>query len=93
VPTDAERAAARQKFVTAAVLAMAVPLAGVVLSVRGRRSGSTTAFAVAGAVGLVLAGLVVLGTAEPEPRSAIPVRDPGGACQEHSGGDTRCPGG
>jgi hypothetical protein len=58
-----------------------------------RRYGSATAFGCAAALGLIAAGVLVLGTARPEPRSAIPFHDPGGACQEYSGGDTRCPGG
>jgi hypothetical protein len=91
-PTEAEQADARQLFVVAAVAAVAVPLAGVLLSLRARRPGSAQAFGLAVVVGTVVALVVVVGTAPPEPRSAIPPHRPGGACQEHSGGDNRCPG-
>ena len=54
---------------------------------------ATTAFGVALVIGLV-AAVPVLEAAQPDPpRSAIPFREPGGACQEHSGGDTHRPGG
>jgi hypothetical protein len=93
LPTEAERADARRLFVLAAVAAVAVPVIGLLGSLRVRRHGSAAAFGSAAVVGLVAAAVLVVGTAPREPRSAIPSRDPGGACQEHSGGDTRCPGG
>ena len=63
------------------------------MSLRARRQGSAAAFVVAGGIALVAGALLVVGMAKQEPRSAIPSRDPGGVCQEHSGGDNRCPGG
>jgi hypothetical protein len=65
---------------------------GLLVSVHARRQGSTTAFGVAVALGLIGAVVVVAGTARPAPRSAIPRHDPGGACQEYSGDGNRCPG-
>jgi hypothetical protein len=93
LPTEAEQADARRLFVLAGVAAAAIPVVGLIVSLRAHRQGSATAFGSAAALGLLAAAVLVVGTARPEPRSAIPVRDPGGACQEHSGGDTRCPGG
>jgi hypothetical protein len=93
LPTEAEKAQATRLLVLAAVAAVAIPAIGLIMSLRAGRQGSAAAFVVAGGLSLVAAVLLVIGTARPEPGSAIPVHDPGGACQEHSGGDTRCPGG
>ena len=93
LPTEAEQAEARRLLVLAAVAAVAIPVVGLLVSLRTRRQASATAFGSAVAFALVGAVVLVLGTAPPEPRSAIPSREPGGACQEHSGGDNRCPGG
>ena len=77
----------------AAGLALGLPLLGIWLSARADRSGSALAFAVALTLGVLAVGLVAHLLQAPEPRSAVPVdRGPVG-CQEHSGGDTRCPGG
>jgi len=92
LPTEAEQAEARRLFVLAAVVAVAIPVVGLILSLRTRRQGSA-AFMFAGGIAFVAAVLLVVGMAKQEPRSAIPSRDPGGVCQEHSGGDNRCPGG
>jgi len=93
LPTEAEHAEARRLFVLAAVVAVAIPVVGLILSLRTRRQGSAAAFLFAGGIALVAAVLLVVGMANQQPRSAIPSRDPGGVCQEHSGGDNRCPGG
>jgi hypothetical protein len=93
LPTDAERADARRLLVLAAVVAVAIPVVGLVLALRIRRRGSATAFGCALAVGVVAGLVLIAGTAPRVPRSAVPTPRPGGACQEHSGGDTRCPGG
>ena len=93
LPTDAEEAQARQLFLLAAAVAVAIPVVGLIMSLRAGRQGSAAAFVVAGGLSLLAAVAVVVGTAPEEPRSAIPSHQPGGACQEHSGGDNRCPGG
>jgi hypothetical protein len=93
LPTEAEKAQATRLLVLAAVAAVAIPVVGLIVSLRAGRQGSAAAFVVAGGLSFVAAAVLVVGTARSEPRSAIPVHDPGGACQEHSGGDTRCPGG
>ena len=92
-PTAAEEAQANRLFLLAALVAVAIPVVGLSMSLRARRQGSAAAFVLAGGMALIAAVLLVVGMAKPEPRSAIPSRDPGGACQEHSGGDNRCPGG
>jgi len=93
LPTAAEEAEARRLLVIAAVVGVAIPVVGLIMSLRARRQRSAAAFAVAGTIAFFAFVVVVVGTAPEEPRSAIPSRDPAGACQEHSGGDTRCPGG
>jgi hypothetical protein len=93
LPTAAEQAEARRLLVIATVVGVAIPVVGLIMSLRARRQGSAAAFAVAGSLAFIAFVVVVVGTAPAAPRSAIPSRDPGGACQEHSGGDNRCPGG
>jgi hypothetical protein len=93
LPTEAEQADARRLFVLAGVTAAAIPVVGLIVSLRARRQASATAFGCAAALGLLAAGVLAVGTVRPVPGSAVPVHDLGGACQEHSGGDTRCPGG
>ncbi|TFV82912.1 hypothetical protein [Blastococcus sp. CT_GayMR16] len=92
-PTEAERADARRLFVLAAIAGVAIPVAGLIVSLRARRQGSATAFGFAAALAFIGAVLVLIGTSPRQPGSAVPSHAPGGACQEHSGGDTRCPGG
>ena len=93
LPTEAEKAEARRLLILAALVAVAIPVVGLIMSLRARRQGSAAAFVVAGGIALIAAVLLVVGAAPERPRSAIPSRDHGGACQEHSGGDNRCPGG
>ena len=93
LPTEAEQAEARRLFVLAAVAAVGIPVVGLLVSLRTRRQGSAVAFGVAAAFALVGALVLVVGGARSAPRSAVPPSDPGGTCQEHSGGDNRCPGG
>ncbi|MFW3171825.1 hypothetical protein [Geodermatophilus sp. CPCC 206100] len=91
-PTAAERAEAQTLTLVALLLVIGVPLLGLVLTWRSRRAAAW-AFAVA------LLGALALGAAALPSgwwRSGdVPVQTDGGrpACQEHSGGDTRCPGG
>jgi hypothetical protein len=92
-PTAAELAQADRLFVAAALTAVCLPLAGILLSAWRDRRASAAAFAVALGVAL-LASVPALHAVTPGPApSAIPTHSGGGACQEHSGGDTRCPGG
>ncbi|MGY1740875.1 MULTISPECIES: hypothetical protein [unclassified Blastococcus] len=90
-PTEAEQADARRLFVLAAGVAVAIPLVGLVASLRAQRRGSAVAFGCALAVAGVVALAVAVAAARAAPDEVAP-REPGG-CQEHSGGDTRCPGG
>ncbi len=93
VPTDADRESARRSFLTAGAAAAGIPLLGAAVAACTRRTRSASVFGVAAVAGLLGAVLLVVATAPPEPRSAIPVDRGGGPCQEHSGGDNRCPGG
>ena len=49
LPTAAEEAEARRLLIIAAVVAVAIPVVGLIMSLRARRQGSAAAFAVAGA--------------------------------------------
>ena len=92
-PSPAEEQQAFLWGLAAAGVALVLPLLGLWLSVGAGRGGSAVCFTIALTVGLALSGLVLAGDGRDEGRSAIPVdRGPVG-CQEHSGGDTRCPGG
>ena len=83
-------------FVAAGLLTVLLPLIATVVAFGGGRPALggvylvlTLLLAVPG-VGLTLGGLQTLGGPGPAPAST-----PGGpgGCQEHSGGDTQCPGG
>jgi hypothetical protein len=91
-PTAADRAESSTLYLVAAALALGLPLLGLVLTWRTR----TIAAAFFGAALVVVAVPVALLLGS-ELRNADPSRpapDPGPpVCQEHSGGDTRCPGG
>ena len=83
-------------FLAAGVLTVLLPLTATVVALRGGRPVLGTVYvvltlllAVPGVV-LVLGAADTLGWWEPSPPPAP--AGPGG-CQEHSGGDTRCPGG
>ena len=90
-PTAAEQSQATTLFVVAAVLALGLPLLGVVLTWRTRKAAAACFGAAVIVVSIPLALLLA-----PEFRG-----DGGGStldhgppvCQEHSGGDNRCPGG
>jgi hypothetical protein len=92
VPPEVER----QSFLWAmagVVLAVGLPLLGLCLTAGTGRRVSAAAFAVALVAGLGAAVPVLELHREHLPGRSVLV-DPGGrACQEHSGGDTRCPGG
>ena len=89
--TPEELAESRRLLRLAAVIGPAVPLVGLLLALWVRRRGVVIYFVVLLVLGSLFAGLVgfdELGRWEPAPV------DPGPrGCQEHSGGDNRCPGG
>jgi hypothetical protein len=91
-PTAADEQEALRWAIVGAVFAVGVPLLGLGLSLRGRRRVSATGFGGAVVVGLILSTAVVWPfwtTVHP----AQPTVYERGGCQEHSGGDNRCPGG
>ena len=92
-PTAAELAQADRLFVAAALTAAGLPLIGILVGAWHDRRASAAAFAVALGLGLLVAVPVLHVVDHGPPASAIPTHSPGGACQEHSGGDNRCPGG
>ena len=90
-PTAAEQTQATLLLVLAAVLAVGLPLLGIALTWRTRR----LAAACFGAA-LILASIPTALLLAEEFRAGVgePVHDHGPVvCQEHSGGDNRCPGG
>ena len=88
-PTAAEQQAADRWVTTAVVVALAASVLGLLLST-GRR-GAVLGFGTALALSC---GLALL-DASTGPQAAPAPQQPsgGGACQEHSGGPTTCPGG
>ena len=92
-PDAADRAAQHHDLALAAGLSAAVVVAGLTLSVQARSNAAATLFALLVVPTLVI-GLLWLGTT-PAPVRTGPVAPAThqAPCQEHSGGDTRCPGG
>jgi hypothetical protein len=91
-PTAAERAQSTTLYLVAAALALGLPFAGLVLTWRTRKVAAACFGAALVVVAVPVALLLgpELGNAGP----AGPSPDPGPpVCQEHSGGDNRCPGG
>jgi hypothetical protein len=70
--------------------AIGIPAAGLVVSWWTTRQRNAVAFGVALAIGLLLAVPVLDSIPAPQPTPDAPVHH---VCQEHSGGDNRCPGG
>ncbi|HZA04803.1 MAG TPA: hypothetical protein VE617_09570 [Propionibacteriaceae bacterium] len=89
--TPEEVAESRRLFRLAAVIAVAVPLIGLLLSLGLRRKRFGILFAVLLLFGSGFAGLVGLDAYRSRP--ADPVEPGPRTCQESSGGDNRCPGG
>jgi hypothetical protein len=99
-PTAAEVARSHRLLLGAVACGVLAPLAGVVLALWSGRRAAAVAFAVALAVSLVAGtatGLVSrdsLRTVRDQLRPPTSTSRPGPVtCQEHSGGDNRCPGG
>lgn len=89
--TPEEIAESRRLFGLAAVLAVSVPLAGLLLCVGVRRKRFGILFAVLLLFGGAFAGLVAVDAYRSRPPAPV---EPGPrVCQESSGGDNRCPGG
>lgn len=89
--TPEEVAESRRLLNLAAMIGAVVPLVGLLLALWVRRRGVLAYFVVLLVFGSLFAGLVGLD----ELRRWVPAPSdygPGG-CQEHSGGDNRCPGG
>jgi uncharacterized membrane protein len=89
--TPEEVAESRRLFGLAAVLAVTVPLAGLLLCLSVRRKRFGILFAVLLLLGSTFAGFVALDAYRSRPPA--PVEQGPRACQESSGGDNRCPGG
>ncbi|MET0693868.1 MAG: hypothetical protein ABWX96_03935 [Propionibacteriaceae bacterium] len=91
--TAEEQATSEHYLVAAAWVAVALPLVGLVSAALGRSRPGTWVCALALLVGLGFAGLVVLSVHEHHRHDPQPPRPRVTVCQEHSGGDNRCPGG
>jgi hypothetical protein len=91
--TAAQERRSEHLLVAAVVVAVVVPLVGLAVALWARRRGQTTAFGVAAAIAALGAAALLTAGSQEAPRSVIPSDRGGGGCQEHSGGDNRCPGG
>jgi hypothetical protein len=99
-PTAEELAQTHRLLLGALACGVLVPLAGVALALWSRRKAAAIGFAAALVISLLAgtaAGLVSKDAARMVrdgllPPTSTSVPGPGG-CQEHSGGDNRCPGG
>ena len=91
-PTAADHDRAQRRALLATLVAAGCPAAAWVVGARWQRGAVQALFAV-GAVSGLVGGLLLYGMVSPESPPA-PLRDEGPRiCQEHSGGDNRCPGG
>ena len=91
-PTAAERSQSATLYLVAAALAVGLPFVGLLLTWRSRKVAAACFGAALIVVALPIALLLgrELGSAGPD----VPAPDRGPpVCQEHSGGDNRCPGG
>jgi hypothetical protein len=92
-PTAAELAATERLLEIAAAVAVGLPLLGLVVALAIRSRGGTWTFVVLLVLGLAFA-LIVGWNVHLRHRNDPPAPVPRvTTCQEHSGGDTRCPGG
>jgi hypothetical protein len=93
-PDAAQRTQATLLLWGAVTTAVVLPLAGLLLARRLRRRGAVGFFATALTIGTLIALLTggarlwTWAEQQPAPTSGVT-----GGCQEHSGGDNRCPGG
>jgi hypothetical protein len=89
-PTAADRSQSAALYLVATVLALGLPFVGLLLTWRTRRVAAVC-FGVALAVVAIPVALL-LGRGDAGLDGPVPVQGPP-VCQEHSGGDNRCPGG
>lgn len=84
-------------FLVAGILTVLLPLVAGVLAVRGRRPVLGGVYLLLALLMLIPGGMLTIGAGRTlvGPPDKAPVTTPAatGGCQEHSGGDTRCPGG
>jgi hypothetical protein len=92
-PTAAEMAATERLLEIAAAVAVGLPLLGLVVALALRSRSGTSAFVVLLVLGLAFALLVGWNVHLRHRNDPPPPSAPVTTCQEHSGGDTRCPGG
>jgi hypothetical protein len=91
-PTAAERSQSATLYLVAAALAVGLPFVGLLLTWRSRKVAAAC-FGVALLVAAIPVALL-LAEAYRDADLSRPAPDPGPpVCQEHSGGDNRCPGG
>jgi hypothetical protein len=98
-PSPAEQQASFRLFLWSLACGLVVPSAGLVLAAATGRRAATALMAVA--LALSVAGGLATGTVSSETTRAVrdhlnppdPPAPRPGACQEHSGGGNRCPGG
>lgn len=91
-PTEAEQLLSARYWTAALIVAIAVPVLGLVLAGLTRSRLAAVSFGVLLIIGLLLAlwlGPDLYRELSPDP----PPQPHGTACQESSGGDNRCPGG
>lgn len=91
IPTAADQADSTRLWVGAATALVAFPALGLWCAARQRRRAATVLFGLGVSLSLVV--LVVVLALSVRDRPKTPAPRPPGACQELSGGDTRCPGG
>ncbi len=92
-PSASDQAEAGRLLVRAGITAVVLPALGLAVASWLGRTGARAVFGVALAIGAVAA--VVLIGAAPQVAGEVPAPAPTSSprCQEHSGGDTTCPGG
>jgi hypothetical protein len=91
-PRSAESvAAAARYYLAAGIVAVVLPLLVTVIALYGRRTLMATIYLILTLIALM--PVLTLTASGGTPFERTPPSYGPGACQEHSGGDTRCPGG
>jgi hypothetical protein len=91
-PTAAERSQATTLYLVASALALGLPVLGLLLTWRTRKVAAACFGAALVVVAVPVAMLLASELRNAALGGSAPDRGPP-VCQEHSGGDTRCPGG